>query len=106
MVEQFCKSILRIVGRNSKALANLIMGLASQPFAKSVVEISLSKCYHYQYSSINKAVDSISKPLKKRKSKVGKEEEEKKSEEEEKLSQLEVEKKFAYQGGSFFKAVY
>jgi len=103
MVEQFCKSILRIVGRNSKALANLIMGLASQPLAKSVVEISLSKCYHYQHSSINKAIDSLSKPLKKRKKKE--EKQEKESKEEKKLSQLEVEKKFACQGRLFFKAV-
>jgi len=90
-VEQFCKSILQIVGRNSKALANLIMGLVSQPFAKSIVEISLSKCYHYQYSSINKAVDSLSKPLKKRKTKADLE---KMTEEEMNLSQLELEKKF------------
>jgi len=100
MVEQFCKSILRIVGRNSKALANLIMGLASQPTAKSVVEISLSKCYHYQYSSINKAIANLSKPLKKRRTKIEKEEQ---TEESKQLSQLEVEKKFANQGGIFFK---
>jgi len=79
------------------------MGLASQPLAKSVVEISLSKCYHYQHSSINKAIDSLSKPLKKRKKKE--EKQEKESKEEKKLSQLEVEKKFACQGRLFFKAV-
>ena len=80
------------------------MGLASQPYAKSVVEISLSKWYHYQHSSINKAIDSLSKPLKKRKKKDEKEKQEKEPKEEKKLSQLEVEKKFACQGGLFFKA--
>lgn len=105
MVEQFCKSILRIVGRNSKALANLIMGLASYPSAKSVVEVSLSKCYHYQYSSINKAINGVSKPFTGRKSKEGKEAEEAPTKEKEGLSQLEVEKKFAYQGGLFFKDI-
>lgn len=84
MVEQFCKSILQIVGRNTKALANLIMGLAGQSFAKSVVEVSLSKCYHYQYSSINKTIAGLSEGLPK-KNGEGKEE----------LSRLEVEKKFA-----------
>ena len=39
MVEKFCRSILQIIGRNTKALANLAMGLASQTFAKSVVEV-------------------------------------------------------------------
>jgi len=60
MVEQFCKSILQIVGKKTKALANLVMGLSSQCFARSVVEVSLSKCYHYQYSSINKAIAGLS----------------------------------------------
>ena len=88
MVEQFCKSILQIVGRNSKALANLIMGLASQTFARSVVEISLSNCYHYQYSSINKAIVNIDKPIQKRSKGESIEEGSKK------MSQPEVEKKF------------
>ena len=89
MVEQFCKSILQIVGRNSKALANLIMGLASQTFARSVVEISLSNCYHYQYSSINKAIVNIDKPIQKRRSKG-----QSIVEASRKMSQREVEKKF------------
>lgn len=59
MVEQFCRSILQIEIENSKALSNVVMGLASQPSAKSVVELSLSPCYHYQYSSINKAINTI-----------------------------------------------
>ena len=99
MVEQFCRSILQIVGRNTKALANLVMGLASQTFAKSIVEISLSKAYHYQYSSINKTLDNLYKPSNQRKNKP-KEEEEK-----EKMSRQEVEKKFANKGRIFRKAL-
>ena len=57
--EQFCKSIIQTEVRNSKALANLVMGLCSSPQAKSVVEVSLSPCYHYQHSSINKAINSL-----------------------------------------------
>ena len=59
MVEQFCKSILQIEIGNSKSVANVVMGLASQPNARSVVELSLSPCYHYQYSSINKTIDRL-----------------------------------------------
>ena len=59
MVEQFCHSILQLEIQRNKSLANLVMGLASQTFARSVAEISLSPCYHYQFSSINKAIDSI-----------------------------------------------
>ena len=63
MVEQFCKSILQIVTRNSKALANLVMGLASQNYSGSVVQVSLNACYHYQHSSINKVVDGLDEKL-------------------------------------------
>ncbi len=98
MVEQFCRSILQIVSRNTKALANLVMGLASQTFARSVVEISLSKTYHYQYSSINKTIKHLDIGLKKRKGKS------KELEQSEKLSRLEVEKKFANKGRILRKA--
>jgi len=94
MVEQFCKSILQIVCHNSKALANLVMGLASQTFSNSVVGISLSNCYHYQYSSINKTIDTLDKP-------VWKEKKQTKSEAKEQLSREEVEKKFAIEGTLF-----
>ncbi len=100
MVEQFCKSILQIVTHNSKALVNLVMGLASQNYSKSVVQVSLNPCYHYQYSSINKTVDGLDKKVGKEKSK-----EEHQKGEPVKLSRVEVEKKFAYEGGSFFKAL-
>jgi hypothetical protein len=52
MVKQFCESILQIEVGNNKALPNLVMGLSSSPRLKSVVEVSLSPCYHYQHSSI------------------------------------------------------
>lgn len=61
MVKQFCESILQQKIGRSKSLTNLVMGLASQTNAKSVVETSLSRCYHFQHSSINKAIDSIYK---------------------------------------------
>jgi len=98
MVEQFCKSILQIETGNSKGLANLVMGLSSQCLARSVAAISLSGCYHYQYSSINKSIDILDKKIKKKRSK-------RREEEDLKLSRLEVEKKFTYQGGLFFKTV-
>lgn len=59
MVEQFCTSILQLNFPRIKSLANLVMGLASQTNAKSVVETSESSCNHYQFSSINKAIASI-----------------------------------------------
>ena len=102
MVEQFCKSILQIVTRNSKAFANLVIGLASQPLARSVVEVSLSGCYHYQHSSINKVIDGLDKKLKKEKKKGTDGEVIK---DDIYLSRLEIEKKFAFKGGSFFKAI-
>jgi|TARA_B110000881_G_C18502359_1_gene477644 hypothetical protein len=83
MVEQFCKSILQIEIENKKALANIVMGLSSQPNIKSVVEISLSPCYHYQYSSISKVISSL----------YEKDKMQKKGSREEK-SRGEVEKKF------------
>lgn len=97
MVEKFCRSILQIVGLNTKALANLIMGLASQRFATSVVEISLSKVYHYQYSSINKAIKTLD--IAQIKSK-GQEETSKEegSKEQKKMKRAEVEKKFVFKG--------
>ncbi len=57
--ESFCHSILRMKHRKSKALANLIMGLSSQQDAGSVTAISLSPCYHYQYSSIADAINVV-----------------------------------------------
>ena len=103
MVEQFCRSILQIVGLKTKALANLVMGLASQTFASSVVEVSLSETYHYQYSSITKTVKALDKPLRKRNAKA--KEAENESAKKDKLSRKEVEKKFAIKGRIFRKAI-
>lgn len=94
MVEQFCKSILQIVTRNSKGLVNLVMGLASQTFARSVVEVSLGRCYHYQYSSISYSIGDIDKKV-----------EGTEKGEAARLGRLEVEKKFTCEGGLFFKAI-
>lgn len=57
--ESFCHSILQLEVGKSKALANLVMGLASQQSARSVTAVSLSRCYHYQYSSIADAINCL-----------------------------------------------
>lgn len=58
--EQYCHDILELDINRSKAVANLVMALASYTEAKSVVELSLSPIYHYEYSSIFKAIKHIS----------------------------------------------
>lgn len=90
MVKQFCESILRLEIERSKSLANLVMGLASQTNAKSVVETSLSSCYHFQFSSISKAIDSMCNAKRKRED-IGSSEMIK--------NRQEVEKKFIYEIG-------
>ncbi|MEM7375108.1 MAG: hypothetical protein AAF587_41320 [Bacteroidota bacterium] len=60
--DKFCHSILGLKVGKSKALANLVMGLASQTTARSVVEVSLSGCYHYQFSSISKVLSGLCVP--------------------------------------------
>jgi len=85
MVEQFCKSILQLEIQNSKSLANLVMGLSSESNLPSAVSISLSSCYHYQYSSISKTV---------KKTRVDKDQSSV-------LTPLELEKKFAFESGLF-----
>lgn len=57
--ESFCHSILQLEVGKSKALANLVMGLASQQGASSPTAVSLSRCYHYQYSSIADAINAL-----------------------------------------------
>ena len=57
--ESICYLILQLDIGKSKALANLIMGQVSQQGAKSPTAISLSECYHYQYSSICDAVNAL-----------------------------------------------
>ncbi len=96
MVKHFCESILRIATRRSKALANLVMGLASQIGARTAVEVSLSKVYHYQYSSLNKSIDVLDKPFKK----AGDP-----KEASDQLSRRQVEKKFAIKGRALCEAV-
>jgi len=61
------------------------MGLASQTNAKSVVETSLSRCYHFQHTSINKAIASIYRK------------ENAKEDSGQMISRQEVEKKFVFE---------
>ena len=75
-------------------MANLVMGLASQTFARSMAEIRLSPCYHYQFSSINKAIDALfieSKGVKQGQAEAV-------------ADRLETEKKFIHQKGAFPQA--
>jgi hypothetical protein len=50
--EKFCQAMLSLGINSAKPLANLVMALASFKEAHSVVELSKSPFYHYQYSSI------------------------------------------------------
>lgn len=58
LAESFCIELLSILPCG-KALTNLVMALASYCPAKSVVELSLSPLYHYQFSSISKVVSAL-----------------------------------------------
>ena len=91
-VEQFCHSILQMPVEKNKAIANLVLGLSSQTFAKSVVEISLSPCYHYQYSSISDAINAIFESHGYDKDQIAR-------------ARLEVEKKYVFKEGLFCKAL-
>lgn len=55
---QFCLDILKLGVGHKKALANLVMALSSYK-AASVVELSESPLFHYQYSSINDAISHL-----------------------------------------------
>lgn len=57
--ETFCRSILRLGVGKSKALANLVMALASNRHFNSVTDLSRSECYHYQYSSICDSIHGL-----------------------------------------------
>lgn len=57
---QYCLDILNLEGRHKKALANLVMALASHK-CNSVVELSESPVFHYQYSSIQDAITHLAK---------------------------------------------
>ena len=91
MVKQFCESILQIEIRNSKALANLVMGLSSESTLSSAIAISLSPCYHYQHTSISKVVTGLNIRLKKTLKKDSLEIDQSRL-----LTPLEMEKKFTY----------
>lgn len=57
--EQFCHDILELDINRSKSLANLVMALSSYQKADSLVQISESPVYHYQFSSIFKVIHDI-----------------------------------------------
>ncbi len=88
MTEAFCHSILRLPINKSKALCNLVMGLASQVNASSPTAISLEDCYHYQYSSISDSINALFEAEQHDPSEV-------------KAARLEMEKKFISQDRLF-----
>lgn len=57
--ETFCHTILGLKVGRSKALANLVMALASNTGIGSVTALSESPVYHYQYSSIRDSIDAF-----------------------------------------------
>ncbi len=56
--EIFIQALINLC-REGKSLANLVMAVASDTRAKSIVEYSESPFYHYQYSSIGKLFSSL-----------------------------------------------
>jgi hypothetical protein len=55
---QFCLALTKIAKRHSKALANVVMALSSQKHP-SVVSLSESRVFRYQYSSICDAISHL-----------------------------------------------
>ena len=62
--ESFCRAIIGINIEYSKVLANLVMALSSYSGAKSVVGLSESPVFHFQYSSISDLISHLSKDKK------------------------------------------
>jgi len=62
--EQFCHDLLGLKIRKSKQLCNIVMALSSHWTSQSVVEVSESPFYHYQYSSLYKSISSLPLPSK------------------------------------------
>lgn len=63
-IEAFCSSIIGLEVEKSKALANLVMSLASDNGSNSVTELSKNACYHYQYSSICDSIHNLCRSTK------------------------------------------
>lgn len=57
--EQFYINLLGLDIPRIKALSNLVGSLASNTVADSVVKLSLSPIYHFQYSSITDAISHL-----------------------------------------------
>ena len=56
---RFCHDILKSGIKRARALCNLMMAMSSYESARSVVQLSLSPLYHYQYSSVFKVIHDI-----------------------------------------------
>ena len=54
--EQFCTEILQLNPPHAKAVATLVMALASFTDATSVVSLSQSPLFQHQYSSLTDAI--------------------------------------------------
>ena len=59
--EQFCHDILGLGINRSKATANLVVAMSSYQDAESLVELSLSPLYHYQFSSVFKSTTLLAR---------------------------------------------
>ena len=57
--EQFCQDILNLDIKYAKPFTNLVMALASYESAQSVVGLSESPLFHYQYSSIRDGIHGV-----------------------------------------------
>ena len=56
---QFCQDILQVFSKKNQAILNLIIALASDGKASSVIEIANNPLYKYKYSSISDAINSV-----------------------------------------------
>ena len=57
--EAFCHQLLNLDIKYAKSFTNLVMALASNTTAQSVVQLSESPLYHHQYSSIRDGIHGI-----------------------------------------------
>jgi hypothetical protein len=58
---ELCQKLLSSFDKNRKAIVNLLVALAVNINAKSVVELSLNSVYNYQYSSAFYAINNVFK---------------------------------------------
>lgn len=60
-LEKICQDLLKLPLPRIKAFVNLVMAACSDLNAKSVVEITLNRHFHYHYSNISKVSEYLSK---------------------------------------------